>query len=65
MILILQAALSIIPTQQPKRHKKRFSNNPELKDLSIRCKQAWKRWKKAGHPTTGPELEEKKRLSYV
>lgn len=57
---IFQAALSIIPTQRPKKCKKRFSDNPELKDLSFRCKQAWKRWKNVGRPSEGPELEEKR-----
>ena len=60
---ILQAAQSIIPKQKPKKRKKRFSNNPELKSLSIKCKHAWKKWKKAGCPSQGPSYEEKKSLS--
>ena len=43
--------------------KKIFSNDPELRDLSKKCKHAWKRWKKAGQPSEGPEYEEKKSLS--
>ena len=35
---IVQAASSIIPTHKPKKGKKRFSNDPELRDLSLRCK---------------------------
>ena len=46
-----------------KKGKKRFSTDPELRDVSTRCKSAWKEWKKAGRPSQGPEHEEKKRLS--
>ena len=60
---IVHAASSIIPTCKPKKDKKRFSTDPELRDLSTRCKSAWKKWKKAGRPSQGPEHEEKKRLS--
>ena len=31
--------------------------------MSRRCKAAWKKWKKVGRPSQGPEHEEKKRLS--
>jgi hypothetical protein len=34
-----------------------------LRDLSRKCKSAWKVWKKAGRPSQGPVHEEKKRLS--
>ena len=60
---IVHAASSIIPTRKPKKGKKRFSTDPELRDLSTRCKSAWKKWKEAGRPSQGPEHEEKKRLS--
>ena len=43
---IVHAASSIIPTRKPKKGKKRFSTDPELRDLSTRCKSAWKKWKK-------------------
>ena len=62
---ILHAASSIIPTHQPKKAKKRFSSDPELRNLSIKCKAAWKKWKNAGYPSQGPELEEKKRLCHL
>ena len=60
---ILHAASCIIPTQKSRKGKKHFSSDPELRDLSKRCKQAWKMWKKAGRPLQGTEYEEKKRLS--
>ena len=57
---MLHAASTIIPIRKPKKVKKIFSNDPELRDLSKKCKHAWKRWKKAGRPSEGPEYEEKK-----
>ena len=57
---VLQAASSTLPP-----HKKPFSHDPEFRDLSRKCKSAVKVWKKAGHPSQGPEHQEKKRLSHL
>ena len=59
---ILQAASSTIPVQKQRKGKKRFSNDPELRKLSSKCKTAWKKWRKAGSPLQGPEFEKKTRL---
>ena len=62
---ILHATSCIIPTQKSRKGKKHFSSDPELRDLSKRCKHAWKMWKKAGRPSQGTEYVEKKRLSHL
>ena len=59
---ILQAASSTIPVRKQRNGKKRFSNDPELRKLSSKCKTAWKKWRKAGSPLQGPEFEKKTRL---
>ena len=46
---------------KPQR-KKRFSNDPELKELSSKCKVAWRKWRDTGRPRAGSLYEEKKRL---
>ena len=57
------AASSLITQGRTKpRRKKRFSNDPELKQLSSKCKAAWRKWRDAGRPSAGPLYEEKKRL---
>ena len=55
--------MSTIPKQKLKKNKKLFTSNPELKDLSKKCKSAWKNWRSAGCPSAGPEYEERKRLA--
>jgi len=45
--------------------EKYFSNDPELRKLSFKCKTAWKKWRKAGSPWEGPEFEEKTRLHHL
>ena len=57
------AASSLIPTVKTKpRKKKRFSNDPQLRELSSKCKAAWRKWRDTGQPSAGPEYEEMKRL---
>ena len=59
---ILQAASTSIPRVNHRPRKKRFSNNPELKALSIKCKAAWKKWRDAGRPVSGSLFDEKRTL---
>ena len=47
---IVQAALSTTPVRKQGKGKKCFSNDPELRKLSSKCKTAWKQWKKTGSP---------------
>ena len=49
-----QIALSTLPSCQPKKRKKHFVNNKELQERSIYAKMAWKRWRNAGRPRSGP-----------
>ena len=59
---ILQSASTTIPQFKPRKPRKRFTNNPELKYLSSKCKEAWKKWCDAGRPREGALLDEKKNL---
>ena len=37
-------ASCIIPHFKPRKHRKHFMRNPELKELSAKCKVAWRKW---------------------
>ena len=54
-----QIALFTLPSCQPKKRKKHFVNNKELQERSIYVKMAWKRWRNAGRPRSGPLFNEK------
>ena len=54
------AASSLIPRVKTRpRNKKHFSSNPQLRELSSKCKAAWRKWRDAGRPRLGPEYEKK------
>ena len=59
---ICHTASNAIPQFRPRKRRKHFIRNPELKELSTKCKNAWRKWCEAGKPREGPLFENKKTL---